>query len=188
MLFLHKFLQFNEMKKALLAAAVMLAALCSCTKEGAKRFEGYYSYKLSGTIELKATEEEGDADQDGTVTIAPDQLTLTVKNEAGQMNILTKNKDNGEMLITMNAIGGDVTTMQATAGSDKLDIAPTSRRLPVEITAGSSICNVMLSGTGEKLGDVVIINFTAESGEYSYLGRKYEVVASKIECVARSND
>ncbi len=188
MLFLHKFLRFNEMKKALLAAAMMLAVLCSCTKEGTKRFEGYYSYKLSGTIELKATEEQGDADQEGTVTIAPDQITLTVKNEAGQMNILTRDKDNGEMLITMNAMGGDVTTMQATAGSDKLDIAPTSRRLPVEITAGSSTCNVILSGTGEKLDNVVIINFSAESGEYSYLGRKYEVVGSRIECVAKSNN
>ncbi len=175
------------MKKTLLAAAMMLAALCSCTKEGAKRFEGYYSYKLSGTIELKATEEESDADQEGTVTIAPDQLTLTLKNEAGQMNILTRDKKSGDMLITMNAIGGDVTTMQATADGDRLDIAPTSRRLPVEMTAGSA-CTVMLSGTGEKLDDVIILNLTADSGEYSYLGRKYQVSGSKIECVARSND
>lgn len=181
-------IQHDTMKKTLLAAAVMLAALCSCTKEGAEKFEGYYSYKLSGTIELKTTEEQSDADQEGTVTIAPDRLTLTLKNEAGQMNILTRDKKSGDMLITMNAMGGDVTTLQATADGDKLEIAPTSRRLPVEMTAGSSTCTVMLSGTGEKLDDVIIINFTAGSGEYSYLGRKYQVSGSKIECVAKSND
>lgn len=171
----------------MLAALFMLAALCSCTKEGAERFEGYYSYKLSGTVELKATEEQGDADREGSVTIAPDQLTLTLKNEAGQMNILTRDKKSGDMLITMNAMGGDVTTMQAKADGSRLEITPASRRLQVEMAAGSA-CTVMLSGTGEKLDDVIILSLTAESGEYSYLGRKYQVSGSKIECVARSND
>ena len=45
----------------------------------------------------------------------------------------------------------------------------------------------MIIGSGERLEDVVIIKFIAVSGEYSYLGRKYEVTDSNITCVAKSN-
>ena len=91
------------------------------------------------------------------------------------------------MVLTMNAIGGDVTTMQAKADGNGLDISPVSKRFTLEITAGSKSYTAMIIGTGERLEDVVIINFIAVSGEYNYLGRKYEVTDSNITCVAKSN-
>ncbi len=174
------------MKKTLLAALLTIAALTSCTKEGAKLFEGYYSYKLSGTISLTAVA-DAEATEESGPEIAPDELTLTLAPEAGQMNILTRDRGNGDMVLTMNAIGGDVTTMQAKADGNDLDISPVSKRFTLEITAGSKSYTAMIIGTGERLEDVVIINFIAVSGEYSYLGRKYEVTDSNITCVAKSN-
>lgn len=177
------------MKKTLCAAALMLAVLCSCTKEGAKRFEGYYSYKLSGTVSLKAVEEETDESSDGTVTVAPDELTLSLNPESGQMNILTRDNDSGEMLVTMNAVGGDVTTFEAVASGKQISFSETQKRVSFETSSISTrSCTLTLSGDGEKLDDVIVISFKAVSGEYSYLGRKYEVTDSKIECVAKSND
>lgn len=176
------------MKKILLAALLTIAALTSCTKEGAKLFEGYYSYKLSGTISLTAVA-DAEATEESGPEIAPDELTLTLTlaPEAGQMNILTRDRSNGDMVLTMNAIGGDVTTMQAKADGNDLDISPVSKRFTLEITAGSKSYTAMIIGSGERLEDVVIINFIAVSGEYSYLGRKYEVTGSNITCVAKSN-
>lgn len=174
------------MKKTLLAALLTIAVLTSCTKEGAKLFEGYYSYKLSGTISLTAVA-DSEATEESGPEIAPDELTLTLAPEAGQMNILTRDRSNGDMVLTMNAIGGDVTTMQAKADGNDLDISPVSKRFTLEITAGSKSYTAMIIGSGERLEDVVIINFIAVSGEYSYLGRKYEVTGSNITCVAKSN-
>ena len=65
------------MKKILIAAALMAAA-CSCTKEGTARFEGYYSYKTSGTISFEATSAASSESE-----LAPDEMTFSISPESG---------------------------------------------------------------------------------------------------------
>ena len=168
----------NNMKKTLFAAALAVAALCSCTKEGTEIFEGYYSYKLSGEITLTQIVDETD-----TVTV-PEVLTLSLTPESGQMNILTRDKDGGEMVVTMNAMGGDATTFEASVEDGKLVIPASDKYFSSELLK----FKLSISGEGSKLSDMVLMDLTAAQTEISYLGRNYTLTDSKITCVATSND
>lgn len=171
------------MKKTFFAVMICLATLCcSCTKEGTALFEGYYSYKTSGTVELESVRTD-----ETTGETTTDHLTLRLKSESGQMNILTRDKDNGIMVITMNAVGGDVATFEAKAGGDRLEISETVKSFSGEGLIDSGPFDFTLTGTGEKLDDIVIVKFTA-SGTITRLGREYTVTDSDIQCVARLND
>ena len=168
----------NNMKKTLFAAALAVAALCSCTKEGTEIFEGYYSYKLSGEITLTQIVDETD-----TVTV-PEVLTLSLTPESGQMNILTRDKDGGKMVITLNAMGGDATTFEASVEDGKLVIPASDKYFSSELLK----FKLSISGEGSKLSDMVLMDLTAAETEISYLGRNYTLTDSKITCVATSND
>lgn len=169
----------------LIAAAAALCALCSCSKEGAKLFEGYYSYKISGEISYAAT---SPADEDAVVS-APDELTFKLQSESGQMNILARDKKSGTMTLTFNAVGGDAYVVDATAESSTLTIGEMEKTFKVTDSGQSFIkLDVTLDGEGEKLDDVVLLHLKAKSGTLHYLGRDYEVASSRIECVAKEND
>lgn len=169
------------MKRTLLAAALTAAALCSCTKDGVKLFEGYYSYKLSGEVTLTEIVEQSD---DTAEAVEPEVLTLTLNPESGQMNILTRDKKDGTMVVTMNALAGDVTTFEAKVEDGKLIIQGGEKHL------GSNLMKfkLRLSGVGTKLDDIVLMDFTAAETEISRRGKTYKLTDSKITCVASSND
>ena len=171
------------MKKILLAAA-LVAAACSCTKEGAARFEGYYSYKLSGNISFEATTP---ASSDGDT--APYKMTFSISPESGQLNILTEDKKSGAVVLTMNALGGDAVAVTGKAEDSSLTLDDFTKRFSFDLssTALERTHSFTVSGTGERLDDILIIRFTA-SGSMDYLGRSYVVSGSEINCVARLND
>lgn len=169
----------------LIAAAAALCVLCSCSKEGAKLFEGYYSYKMSGEISYAAT---SPADESAVVT-APDGLTFKLQSESGQMNILCRDRKSGSMTLTLNASGGDVCVVDAKAEGSSLKTAEIDKTFKVTDSVQSFIkLDVTLEGEGEKLDDVVLLHLKAKSGTLHYLGRDYEVASSRIECVAKEND
>lgn len=172
------------MMKRILFAAALLAAACSCTKEGAARFEGYYSYKLSGTISFEATTPGSTTEE-----LAPDNMTFSISPESGQLNILTEDKKSGSVVMTMNAIGGNVSTMKGKAEGNSLVLDDSARRISFELssTAVDRTQTLTMSGTGKRLDDMLIMEFTA-SGGMDYLGRSYVVTGSDIDCVARIND
>lgn len=170
----------------LIAAAAALCALCSCSKEGAKLFEGYYSYKMSGELSYTAT---SPADESAVVT-APDELTFKLQSESGQMNILCRDRKSGSMTLTLNAVGGDVYVVDATAEGSALRTSEMSKTFKVT-DSGLSFTgklDVVLDGEGERLDDVVLLHLRAKSGTLRYLGRDYNVSSSRIECVAKEND
>lgn len=169
------------MMKRILFAAALLTAACSCTKEGAARFEGYYSYKLSGTVSFEAASSSSTSGG-----LAPDNVTFTILPESGQLNILTEDKKSGSVLMTLNAVGGDVTTITGKAEGNSLLLDDSAKRIHFEISGTPASRNLTLSGTGKRLDDMLIIEFTA-SGGMDYLGRSYVVTGSDIDCVARLN-
>lgn len=169
----------------LIAAAAALCALCSCSKEGAKLFEGSYSYKMSGELSYAAT---SPADESAVVT-APDDLTFKLQSESGQMNILCRDRKSGSMTLTLNAVGGDVYVVDATAEGSALKTSEMPKTFKVTDSGQSFIkLEVVLDGEGEKLDDVVLLHLRAKSGTLRYLGRDYKVSTSRIECVAKEND
>ena len=66
------------MKKILLMISALSLLFVSCSKEGPARFEGNWSYKTSGTVTLVPTSGS-----------SSEQVTATIVNESGQMDIMT---------------------------------------------------------------------------------------------------
>ena len=64
------------MKKILLMISALSLLFVSCSKEGPARFEGNWSYKTSGTVTLVPTSGS-----------SSEQVTATIVNESGQMNV-----------------------------------------------------------------------------------------------------
>ncbi len=172
--------------RKLFAAGLLTLALCSCSKEGATLFEGYYSYKLSGTVSFLAT------DSATTDSAGPDELTLEMSPESGQLNILIKDKASGTVVMTMNALGGGALSVSGKAEGSSLSFEDFTKYMEFEDSEATLIstttsCRLTLSGSGEKLDDVLILSFTA-SGTMDYKERTYVVSGSEITCIARSNE
>lgn len=172
------------MMKKILIAAALVAAACSCTKEGAARFEGYYSYKLSGTISFEAT-----SPASSDVGLAKDNMTFSISPESGQMNVLTEDKKSGMVVLTMNALLGDATTMTGKAEGTTLTLDDCTKAFSFDLgsTAVERNHSFTISGTGERLDDILMLEFTA-SGTMEYLGRSYVVTGSDLSCIARLNE
>ena len=80
---------FSKGIKMLSCAAIILSCV-SCSKQGVKQFQGYYSYKTSGSITLTATTDASEGSISG-----PDILTWELESETGQMNIVTAAQKKG---------------------------------------------------------------------------------------------
>lgn len=164
--------------------SILLSAV-SCSKEGVKQFQGYYSYKTSGTVTLTAVEETSEDSSEGT-TLGPNTLTLELESETGQMNIVTRSSKEGTMLITMNPIGSGVSTYEMTLKEGHLVSGEEARSLKFKDLIATSQLNLNVSLDAEKVGDIVLILHNI-SGEMSYLERTYTVSSSDVKTVAKEN-
>ena len=170
--------------KTLSLVAVLISAF-SCSKEGVKQFEGYYSYKTSGTVTLTAAETSSEVAPAGT-ELGPDILTLELESETGQMNIVTRSSKEGTMLITMNPIGSGVSTYEMTLKEGHLVSGEEARSLKFKDLIATSQLNLNVSLDAEKVGDIVLILHNI-SGKVSYLERTYTVSSSDVKTVAKEN-
>lgn len=166
-----------------IAVAAMVLVAASCSKEGAKRFEGNWSYKTSGTVVLTLAE----ADTLSTdIALLKDTMTVSLPSEAGQMNIV-KSGDDGGMMVTMNAIGGGVTVFDAVADGERLVLVPLTRRVKVKVADALSVeADVEVSGYGERYDDVMVFRLVYE-GVCAVGDRTYDLVSENVDCVAELN-
>lgn len=173
-------------------AAVFMAA--SCTKEGAARFEGNYTFKTGGSIEVAPGSGTVPSTDSGTgqEEVATGTQTVLLTSESGQMDILTVDKGAGDMIVTMNIIGGTIVTFDAKADGEILTLEPVSRRIsfPVSPSATGGItqpyADVVVEGYGEKFDNVVLFRLSY-TGNYIYQNTQYAIVASNVDCVAKKN-
>lgn len=143
----------KEMKRFLMAAAVILSMLAvSCTKEGAPRFKGNYTFKTSGTVTVSPAGDE---------SAEPQKLKLLDEN--GQMDVVVSDKNTGEMIVAMNILGGSVLTFNAVADGKTLTITPFSRQLTIPVTDEGSlletaypVASVTVSGYAERYADALM--------------------------------
>lgn len=166
-----------------LGLALALIVLGSCEKEGVDLYEGYYSYKLSGSVTVEKTLIEA-AEIPDTEAPEPVEAKLALISENGQMNVLKKGADS--LIITMNAIGGDVLVLDACVKDNDLEISEFSRIVKVEDGSRSISLNCTASGSGKKYDEIIIL-------EFSYLGEgsstlyDYSIKSSSVKCVAKLN-
>ena len=166
-----------------LGLALALIVLGSCEKEGVDLYEGYYSYKLSGSVTVEKTLIEA-AEIPDTEAPEPVEAKLALISENGQMNVLKKGADS--LIITMNAIGGDVLVLDACVKDNDLEISEFSRIVKVEDGSRAISLNCTASGSGKKYDEIIIL-------EFSYLGEgsstlyDYSIKSSSVKCVAKLN-
>lgn len=169
-----------NIRKFFLAVLPLAAlALCSCSKEGTRLFEGGYTYKLSGTIDVERVSVTGT----GT---AQDILTLSIPDESGQMYILNKDDGMDRVLITMNAMLGSANTMEGTARDGVITLSPSRRHQQVMDELESIKFEVEVTGEGRKYDDVVVFELSYD-GQAEGTRYNYRIVDSDIECIAREN-
>ena len=153
---------------------VLLAlAVSSCQKDGIDLYEGNYSFKTSGTISV---EKKSDS--------VNETENLSITSEAGQMNILKK--DDSSAVITMNVIGGDVFVLEAVVENSTLKLVPFKRKISVKEGVQTVTLDCNISGSGEKLKDVVIftLNVTGTGSSALY---NYTITDSDVKSVANLN-
>lgn len=156
--------------------ALLLSFITSCEKQGVALYEGYYSYKTSGSVEVERTLIESSEKS---------EETLSIVSENGQMNIL-KNGDD-KLIITMNAIGGDVVVLDAEVVDKELVISEFSRMVKIEDGSRSVSLNCKVSGSGKKYNDVLILDLNY-SGSGSSTLYSYNIKSSSVKCVAKVNE
>ncbi|MGN1225728.1 MAG: hypothetical protein ACI4TL_00660 [Candidatus Cryptobacteroides sp.] len=161
---------------AVVGGALLLPFITSCEKQGVALYEGYYSYKTSGSVEVERTLIESSEKS---------EETLSVVSENGQMNIL-KNGDN-KLIITMNAIGGDVVVLDAEVVDKELVISEFSRMVKIEDGSRTVSLNCKVSGSGKKYDNVIILDLNY-SGSGSSTIYSYNIKSSSVKCVAKVNE
>lgn len=166
-----------------LGLALALTVLGSCQKEGVDLYEGYYSYKLSGSVTVEKTLVET-AELPDTEAPEPVEANVSLITENGQMNVLKKGADS--LIITMNAIGGDVLVLDACVKDNDLEISEFSRIVKVEDGSRSVSLNCTASGSGKKYDDIIIMEFSYQ-GEGSSTLYDYSIKSSSVKCVAKLN-
>ena len=173
-------------KTVALGLSFALIALASCEKEGVEMYEGFYSYKLSGTVTVdKLLNESVDIpDTEPTEPAEPVEATLPLISESGQMNVLKKGADS--LIITMNAIGGDVLVIDACVKGNDLEISEFSRVVKVEDGSRTVSLNCTVSGSGKKYDDVIIMDL-GYLGQGSSTLYDYSIKSSSVKCVAKVN-
>lgn len=209
---------FMKMKNKYLSAAVSLIlpllVFQSCEKEGVKLFDGSYSFKTSGILNLdrktKATtsseaaveqtkfSETADSDFPSIPGLPdlPDipgidlpegdrTFSLSLSAESGQMNIIRT--EGNSAVVTMNIVGGDALVFDAQADGKTLKLSPLRRIISFRDAAQTATLDVTVSGTGEKHEDVIVfsLNYTG-SGESTLYD--YKINSSEIKCVAKENE
>lgn len=177
----------KDMKiKAITATVMLLAALCSCSKEGPARYKGNYSFKTSGTICARQISEPAD-------TLLPSDVTIKLVTESGQMDITPSGGD--AMLVTMNVTGGDMLVYNAKADGEDLVITADKRSIILDFpdSEGSKIlppsvrAEIGISGSGQRYDNIILFKFIY-TGEFQVGNTKYEIYSSDIDCRAKVNE
>ena len=141
-------------RSAVWGLLILTASLLAGCNGDKLSFVGDYSYKLSGEVELKATDGE---------------VSYRLLHRNGQMNILKDKSQKNRYLITVNEMNGGCYTMYATLDGDKLQIdrhefttnvLSTSSLPDIDITQEEDptiVYRIAASGGGTRNGDILII-------------------------------
>lgn len=174
------------------AAIVCIFMLVGCTKDGAKGFEGRYSYKISGTVLLlptayvNATEQEKQMMEAAGITFTPTMVPLYP--EQGQMHINVNDKDDDLVVVTFNDILGNVCVTEAVIDSEVITISNSAGKTTSLTDGSQKIASgfVTYSGSGRMYGNQIIISLEY-NGTILLNDTDMTIVSSNVDCVATRN-
>lgn len=130
------------MKRNLFLCLMVMILLSSCQKE-VRKFEGDYSYKISGSI---------------TVITEDSSYVRLLENKIGQMNIVPVKDDDSRVMITMNESAGRVDVLYGTVSGNQLTLDPYSFSMTELLGVDETgIYSFTASGKGELTDDMLII-------------------------------
>ena len=138
--------------RKLILPLVMALSLCSC-KNNADLFNGEYSFKTSGNIQLSMN--------DGRLK----DFELT--DELGTLQIERLYKDsNDSVIILKNVFGGGVEVVKAAAYGDSLVLSPYTKTMEIVLNEAADHpatldvyrADVMVSGNGYMYGNCIVIH------------------------------
>lgn len=212
---------FNKMKTKYLLAAVSLIlplfVFPSCEKEGVKLFDGSYSFKTSGILNLDrktkvtTTAEEAMEQTNASETADPDFPSIPGLPdlpdlpdipgidipEGDRTFSLSLSAESGQMniirtegnsaVVTMNIVGGDALVFEAQAEGKTLKLSPLRRIISFRDGTQTANLDVTVSGTGEKHENVVVFTLSYIGSGESTL-YDYTINSSEIKCVAKENE
>ncbi|MDE5610263.1 MAG: hypothetical protein K2I66_07770 [Bacteroidales bacterium] len=160
-----------------------LLLLSSCSKD-IGRYKGSYSFKTSGNLMLRVVEVISD-----TLPVSVgDTLTLPLIDEWGQMNVVVRDKGAKTMLVTMDVMGGDATAFEAEATESHITLLPKERYITLQILNNiTQRTQVTVTGKGERYDNVLLFKLDY-SGTLNAVSGKYEILESRVECVAERNE
>lgn len=157
------------MKRNLILAAAVFAALLlsltSCEKEGTRLYEGYYSFKTSGTLtidrEINASDDDSDAesDTDDTTTGGDDTSagTTSLLPSSALDDLLDSLGISLPDLRDSLGIDSDI-TLPTTDGTFKSSLSSESGQMNI-VTTGENTMIVTLNIVG---GDVLVFDATVD--------------------------
>lgn len=128
---------------------LIVAVSLSACQQGASFYEGEFSYKTSGSVQVAG---------DGNET------TKSIETTIGQLSIVDlKAEKNDSVLLVFNALKGDLRTVRASVSGDTLRLQPYEMCLqlpnsPVEY-------NVKVTGSGVRYDNTIVIteNYVGKS-------------------------
>lgn len=202
----------KKMKTKIYILLALGIALASCTKEGAKAFKGYYSFKTGGSVDITGKLYDTKLDtvkidtvvhiytffgipiRDTSFTYQTKEDTIAVRDtivprrlvtESGQMHVLEK--DDGSLVITMNITGGDPVVFKADASGNDLTLSPTRRFVPIHTEKAFSYYDLSVYGSGKRYDNMILIDLFYD-GDYTDEGFEGTLSASRVNCIATENE
>lgn len=184
-------------------AIISIAFASSCQKDGVELFRGNYSFKTSGSITVvrdaayvnDTTYQINGFQIDTIVTAHPEQMTLSINTESGQMDITSMGEEN--LMVSMNVIGGEMVLYYATAEGSDLTLNEASRHLTIanfslteddeEFGSRAISADLTVNGTAQRYENIVLFNLTYD-GDFWANDRLYHIVDSDIICRAKLNE
>lgn len=169
------------MKKITIFLITVLAIATSCKKEEVQSFEGDYTFKIGGHVEIagKLRSQNGKASVD-TVFVR------YLPNEIGQMHIVQTNHNCYK--VTVDAIGGAPLLFDATVSDGTLNLVPIERNMfvyhDISTILPETQTKLTVGGEGHLYNNLLIINL-AVTGKYEYLLLQGDVIRSNVNCIAK---
>lgn len=154
----------------------------SCSKE-MKKYEGSYSFKTSGTMQWVKLQGQSEND-----SVYPDTLNVVLSHEMGQMNVVKLDRQDNRMMVTMNILGGGAYSVPATVSEDDIRLDTVLRQVSYRIVEGVfHHTDLEMTGVGHRYGNVLLFDLEF-LGTGEYLGERYRIEQSAVECVAEFNE
>lgn len=172
------------MKNILFPLIASCVLLSGCSKTGPELYEGNYSFKTGGYVEITGKYIPfGDSEPRDTVFVRH------IQNESGQMHVVQGN--NGKLKVTMNITGGAPVVFDATATDDAITLAPVERSMSVysdvsDILPDTSL-PLSIGGTGQRYQNMIIFDLEI-NGKYEGSHLEGQVSKTFVNCIATGNE